>query len=140
MKVEVGLDEIAVVQHHQVFVFFFVIVEFDLGEWLEAAQDEEGLAADVQAMLARSPSPDAEEVAIHDHEGFGGLEVHEYESLGTVARVAALIEEHGEVFGAPASHFGDLEEAETAMLERYEGSWNSLEDWCESFLDDTGEL
>jgi antirestriction protein len=110
------------------------------GRWINASQDEDDLAADVQAMLAGSPTADAEEFAIHDHEGFGGLELHEYEGLGTVARVASLIEEHGEVFGALASYFGDLEEAEAAMSDRYQGAWDSLEDWAHNLLQEIGEL
>ena len=44
-------------------------------------------------MLCRwgSPSPGAEEWAIHDYEGFGPLRLDEFESLENVAKVAAGI-------------------------------------------------
>ena len=41
------------------------------GRWIEATTPDE-IWEQVRAMLADSPEPDAEEWAIHDHDGFEG--------------------------------------------------------------------
>lgn len=89
------------------------------GEWIDAAQELEDLEESVQAMLARSPTPGAEEYAIHDYEGFGPLHIDESLPLSSVARLAAGIEEHGAAFSAWAHtldsvHLGDY-------LDRFDG-------------------
>ena len=43
------------------------------GAWVDATQDAWAIWGVVQKMLAASPVADAEEWAIHDHEGFGRL-------------------------------------------------------------------
>src|SRR5260370_37719316 len=58
------------------------------GAWLNAAVDIDELSAGVHAMLAASPTPRAEEWAIHDYEGFGPVRLGEYEDLTTVAHLA----------------------------------------------------
>jgi len=117
------------------------------GEWVELNGDfdenQERLQETVSRVLAKSPVPGAEEIAIHDFEGFGELRLGEYEDLEKVARIAALIDEHGEVFGALVSHFGgarDLDEAIRHIEEEYQGSHDSLEAWAEQYLEDTGSL
>lgn len=67
------------------------------GEWVDAT-DETELEEARDRILASSPVPGAEEWAIHDYEGFGGLssELGEYPDLADVAKIGALIEEHGE--------------------------------------------
>lgn len=107
-----------------------------LGRWIDAGQEAHAIHAEIQAMLAESREPPAEEWAIHDYENFGQWKPREYESIDTVAAVAALIAEHGEVFGAVLNYFGDLEEAKTAMDEQYRGEWESVRDYVEQFVDD----
>jgi antirestriction protein len=68
------------------------------GEWMDATQDVDELWEQVEAMLSRSPVQDAEEIAIHDFEGFRGVTVHEYAKLDDVVELARAIEEHGEPF------------------------------------------
>lgn len=108
-----------------------------LGRWIDAGQEAHAIHAEIQTMLAESREYPAEEWAIHDYEGFGQWKPREYESIDTVADVAALIAEHGEVFSALLSHFGgDLEEAKTAMEENYRGEWQSVKEYVEQFIDD----
>jgi hypothetical protein len=76
------------------------------GVWLNADQDSGELHAAVQRMLEYSQFPGAEEYAIHDYEGFQGFELHEYEPLATVARLAKGIVEQGEPYALLASRFG----------------------------------
>jgi len=110
------------------------------GEWIDANQSAEEIELAIQAMLARSPEPGAEEWAIHDHEGFCGVNVTEHESVASVAELATFVEEHGAVGAALVSHFGEIEDAKRALEEQQAGSGSSLADWAEEFLLDTGQL
>ena len=109
------------------------------GKWIDAAVNEDDLHGAVESMLAVSPTPGAEEFAIHDYEGFGPLRLGEYESLETVSRVARGISEHGPTYAHWAALTG-ASDAET--LERFEdayrGHWDSVEAYAESLLDDLG--
>ena len=64
------------------------------GAWIDATQDEWSIWADISAMLAASPIPDAEEHAIHDYEGFEGVSISEYAGIETVTKLAAFIAEY----------------------------------------------
>lgn len=108
------------------------------GRWIDADQTADAIRKDVRAMLAASPMPDAEEWAIHDHEGFEGVRLSEWESFEKVAELAAFTLEHGELGGAVLSHFcGDLDEAREAMEDRYCGQYESLADFAEEITGET---
>lgn len=112
------------------------------GAWIDAAQDVEGIREEIEAMLADSPEPNAEEWAIHDFENFGGLKLREHENLEQVARAAELIVEHGEKAALVIDYYGglgSLDEAEDA-LSRYVGSFESREAWVEQMLEDMDAL
>ena len=66
------------------------------GQWIDANQDAEAIHEEIQDMLGVSPMIGAEEWAIHDYEGFQGLEISEYEDIQQVADVAGYIQEHGQ--------------------------------------------
>lgn len=68
----------------------------DLDETTTVDEVEEA----VQAMLATSPEPVAEEWAIHDYEGFGGIRIEEYAGFAFVVEVAAGMAEHGDAYAA----------------------------------------
>jgi len=109
------------------------------GKWIDADQDAEAIHAAIAAMLAGSKEPIAEEWAIHDYEGFGGLSLGEYESIETVAEVALLLAEHGGMFGALVEHFGglsDLDEAKRCIESGYHGTFESIEDYVCDFVED----
>ena len=110
------------------------------GERIDANQGVEELQGAIQAMLARSPAPGAEEWAIHDHEGFCGADVAEHGSLASVAELAAFIEEHGQLGAALVSHFGEIADAKRAFEEQSAGSGSSLAAWAEELLSETGQL
>lgn len=107
------------------------------GEWVDAAVDDEALAAAAQRVLASSPIPGAEEYAIFDSDEFGTYKVGEYARLEDVARVARGIAEHGPAFAAWAElHDGDPDD-----LDRYEdafaGSYESASEWAHEILFDS---
>jgi len=111
-----------------------------VGRWIDANQDPDDLQAEVDAMLAASPEPGAEEFALHDFEGFHGIELHEYESLEDVSKLAAFVVEHGELGAAVHAHTGNLDEAIELLESCYQGEWDSLEAWAEDYLEQTGQL
>lgn len=114
------------------------------GEWIDADQSEEEVFEAIAAMLARSSEAGAEEFAIHDFEGFGGMRIGEYEPIDRVVRLAAGLAEHGTAFGrwaqrcldevAPAEFESELSRFEEAFL----GQWESEEAFAASVLEDQG--
>ncbi len=111
-----------------------------LGRWIDAATEEDQVWAEINAMLGESKELVAEEWAIHDFEGFAGLRINEFEDISNVCAVANLIVEHGAVFAGLLEHFGGategLEEASTAMEEQYQGTFDSLTAFAESFIEE----
>ena len=111
------------------------------GAWIDAGQEEEAIRAEIGAMLAASPIPGAEEYAIHDYEGFGGVRIEEYAGITGVTALAAFIAEHGGLGAAVLEHFsGDLEDARDAMEERYLGTYESLADYVQDLTEETIQI
>lgn len=109
------------------------------GEWIDAEQTAEDLMQSIQDMLSRSPVSDAEEWAIHDHEGFNGYRLSEYTSMEDVAMLAEKLEEHGAAFVAFLDAFGlDVQQGADDFDNAFRGSWDSVEDYAENFLEDMG--
>lgn len=110
------------------------------GKWLDAAREPEAIQADIDAILASSREPAAEEWAIHDYEQFGRWRVNEYDSIERVSRIAKGIAEHGYAFSAWADVF-DGEPASfdsDSFHEAYLGHYASVEDYVEQMADDLG--
>lgn len=110
------------------------------GEWFEPADfdDAEAMQEAIKAMLAGSSEPGAEEWAIHDHEGFAGIEIAEYEGLERVVTLAKRLSESDAdqgVLVAAIQAFGD--EWERALDEGYRGSYENEGDYAEEFATDT---
>lgn len=81
--------------------------------------------------------PSAEEYAIHDHEGFGGYKVGEYEGIDTLAELGAAIEEHGDIIAKYAEHVGgDVSIAISNFPDAYRGEFQSLAEYAGSIVDD----
>jgi antirestriction protein len=107
------------------------------GAWIEVGDDADALRAAVDAMLAASPAPGAEEYAIHDHDGFGGGEVGEYMPLEAVVEIAEFLRERGGLGALVLSHFGgDLEAARDAFDE-YRGVYPRLSDYFAELTEET---
>ena len=108
------------------------------GAWIDAAQEAWALYDGVRDMLAASPMAEAEEWAIHDYEGFGGVRLEEYTGLEHVAELAAFIAEHGAVGAALLDYYsGHLDEAREALTERYCGPHASLADYVQEVTEET---
>lgn len=114
------------------------------GEWIDADQTEDEIFSEINAMLARSREPGAEEFAIHDFDNFGAVRIQEYESIERVVRIARGLTEHGAAFGywanrclneTPSDEFeSELDRFGEAFL----GQWESEGAFAESVLDDHG--
>lgn len=107
------------------------------GVWIDAAEELDEIWSQINAMLAASPEPGAEEFAIHDHDGFYLVNVHEYESIENVHLLAEGIARHGKPFAVWAALL-DTAEWNTelnAFEDRFEGAYDSYADFGEQLLD-----
>ena len=110
------------------------------GEWIDAAQGVVGIWRDVSQMLLKSPAEYAEEWAIHDHEGFCGVYIGEYEGFDTIAKYAEFIEEYGDLGAKLISYYGDLNDAKEAISDHYAGAYDSLSDYAEQLTEETTQI
>jgi antirestriction protein len=107
------------------------------GAWI-AVEGKDAVRAAIAAMLKASPAPMAEEFAIHDHEGFGGVEVAEYASIGKVVEIAAFLRTRGALGALVLAEVGgDLEAAAAALDDQYHGVFGSLADCFQALTEET---
>ena len=108
------------------------------GEWLDAAAEPEELGEAIASLLARSPTPGAEEWAIFELDDFAGLRLGEHEDLATVAAIARGLQEHGAPFAAWVELVDRDVEQLAAFAEAYVGRFDSLTAYAEHLLEDLG--
>lgn len=113
------------------------------GAWIDAT-DADTMREAIAEMLKTSPEPGAEEYAIHDYDGFCGIQLSEYEDLDTVAALANAIEEHGEAFAAWAANSADNRENPENFSDEFRGEYDDLaayveETWAASGWKEEGE-
>jgi antirestriction protein len=108
------------------------------GAWIDAARDPADIQADIDAMLAESREPGAEEFAIHDYDQFGSCRIHEHDPIELVARIARGIQEHGYAFAAWAEVHEGTPERFDDFSEAYLGHYDSVQDYAEQLVDDLG--
>lgn len=111
------------------------------GAWIDAGQPSDTIHDEIQAMLKKSPIPQAEEWAIHDFDDFGNLNLDENEDLETVSALAEFIVQHGELGIATLDHMcNDLSEAERLLEDGYEGAYNSEEEFARQLYESCYEI
>lgn len=111
------------------------------GKWINCDYTTaDKIQEQIDAILAASPEPDAEEYAIHDYEGFGSYKVSEHEDLEDLVKLADLIEEHGEVALALTKQEVHIDRIELLATDGFLGEYRSKDDWAEQWLTDTGIL
>ena len=91
-------------------------------------------------MLAASPLEDAEEWAIHDYEGFCGVQLSDCEGFAEISELAAFISEHGEVGGQLVIHLGGLDDAKKAIEDAYAGEYKSLAEFAEELTEQSTDI
>ena len=101
------------------------------GRRIDAQQEAWAIYNDIRAMLDASPVAGAEEWAIHDYEGFGGIHLSENEGIDRVAEIAGFLAEHASLGVALVDHYHDIEQARVALEDRYYGSYSSLADYMQ---------
>ena len=133
--------------HHQPQIYVASLCDYNNGilhgRWIDLeGQDKETLQAEINAMLAESPTAKqggakAEEYAIHDSNDIGAVD--EYESLDDVLERADLVLEYGDAFFAAMSNWPTLEEVSDALEEGWTEA-DSLEDWAEELAYEIGMI
>ena len=110
------------------------------GAWIDAT-DADCIMEEIQEVLESSPER-GEEWAIHDHEGFHGLGLSEYEPIERVAELGRLIAEHGAAFAAYANQVGVDYATEESFQGAYCGEWDSERAYAENLFDElySGEI
>jgi antirestriction protein len=110
------------------------------GAWIDATAELEDIQDQINAMLASSPVEGAEEYAIHDHEGFDGYRLGEYEGIEAAHEIALFIEEYPDFGGALLGHLGNLDDARKAAEENYCGCHKSLADYAQELTEESTEI
>jgi len=111
------------------------------GVWINACDDLDDMWNQINKMLASSPEPLGEEWAIHDHEGFSGYALGEYEGIEAAHEIACFIEEYPEIGGELLNNFGgNLSEARIAAEENYSGCYKSLADYAQELTEETTQI
>lgn len=116
------------------------------GEWIDLdGKDADDIQAEIDAILAASPVPCAEEWAVHDWDGPGLDRFGEHPNLDAVAdyveTMESLDDSEQDAFIAFIDNIGAHDDT---ALERfrdvYIGEYDNVEHYAQEFLDDTGAL
>jgi antirestriction protein len=112
------------------------------GIWVELNQEIELIQSEIDEMLSTCPDTiyDChEEWAFHDYENMpSGLS--EYESLEDLIEIAEFIEEHGQLGLALLNNSDNLAEACVAIEEKYQGAYESFEDYGYKMLNSLHDI
>lgn len=88
-----------------------------------------------------SPISHAEAFALHNHEGFGGVEIGEYVGIDRVVEIARFLRARGALGAAVLVHFGgDLDAAGEALDDGDRGVFSSLADSDQALTEETVEI
>ena len=111
------------------------------GVWIDACEELDDIQDQVNQMLESSPVVDAEEYAIHDHEGFGSYRLGEYASIKAAHEVACFIEEFTSFGSELLDNFnGDIDEARAAAEGNYYGCHRSIANYAQDLTESTSEV
>ncbi|MEV6717247.1 antirestriction protein ArdA [Lentzea sp. NPDC051208] len=101
------------------------------GLWIEAEQDAEGIAADVVAMLASSPTVNATRWEVSATQSFAGLDLDGLNDPKLIAQLGRGVREHGAAYAAWAGIAGIRDAEELAKFnDFFVGSYESPEAWA----------
>ncbi len=109
------------------------------GIWIDATIDVDDMWEQINAMLASSPIPGAEEFAIHDYDNLGPVALSEYESIPTVAKIGRGFLEHGRAFLHWVAHIGTNDPEQMDQFEdHFLGHYTDLAELGEDLADSHG--
>lgn len=107
------------------------------GRWIDATIGGDAIHEQLEAMLADSPEPGAEEFAIHDHEGLGAI--GEFESIDRIAAIGEAIDEAGDDAAALLAWLdGEPGRDPADFADAYRGQWDTLAEYVENLWDEMG--
>lgn len=98
------------------------------------------LHGDSHACKGTGKVPSAEEWAVHDYEGFEGLDPGEYPGLPTLVLWAKMLAEHGEAWSEYAEWVGKDYATEEDFNESYCGRFASRGDYAAELNAELGEM
>lgn len=108
------------------------------GAWIDVGDEGDAVWAAIAAMLKTSPVAGADEWAIHDHEGFGRVEIAEYAGVDRVVEVAGFLRQRGALGALVLEHVGgEVEAAVSALDEQYHGVFESLANCFQALTEET---
>lgn len=121
------------------------------GTWIDLDQYSgvlpmtgEDVMHEVREMLEESPVPDAEEWAVHDHQGFGGVSIGENPDFDNLCEIARLVADHGGAILSMINNDSSLAEDPQGLLQAYEasyaGQFNSWLDYAYYCVEEFGLL
>lgn len=107
-----------------------------VGQWIDVPTDRDELLEAIQAIVGQ------DEWAIHDSEGLPKSLQSEHPDLNDLARFAELCEEHDEdlLLAAVENFNGDLDAAEKALTEHFQGTFSDLGEYAAQQAEDNGDL
>lgn len=105
-----------------------LLVGSEHGVWLEADREPAELEAGIVEMLAASPWA-TDQWAIHEVEGFFGLQLSGFEDIGRISRLAQGLRAQGEALACWVGYLGTahLDEALATFSEAYRGHFDSTD-------------
>lgn len=103
-----------------------------------ASSDTDDMQEAVNAVLASSPVPDAEEWAIHDYDDFPNM--GEYPGLEAIAEYVAMVEDNDNIepgdMRAIMADFQAVEECAQALRDNFIGIYGSFRDYADESADE----
>lgn len=100
------------------------------GVWINAAQELYKIQKEIKKMILESPALGAEEFGIHSSEGFGSLNIIGRESIKSIQRMAVFISEVGELGIELLAYYGDVDSAQEAWENHYQGEYENELDFA----------
>lgn len=104
------------------------------GRWIDCDQDVDDIRDEIDAMLAESPEPGAEEWAVHDHEGLPGI-IGENPDLERLAAIGQALADCDEPEALAAYLDNDSTNDPENFAEAYIGQFDSLADFAEDLAE-----
>lgn len=102
------------------------------------AVDEDEVWDGIREVLTTSPIPNAEEHAFHDHDGFEGIRIGEYDTVRRVAALGRLVAEHGKAFAVFYEEDMDVDDLDETFQNSYIGAFESERELEDHFYTEFG--
>jgi antirestriction protein len=104
-----------------------LLVGSNHGAWIDADQDPDSLSDCIDDMLAASQWS-TDQWAIHNVQGFYGLQLSGFEHVDRISRLATGLQEHGEALARWVGYLGTahLDEALATFVQAYRGHFDAL--------------